>query len=505
MHARKGSITIYLSLTLTIVVSLFAAMLQSVRTAAGRVMVHSAMEQGMFSLFSKYHKTLLERFDLFYIDGGYGTQALMPGELYDGVREDAQKSLNPFGHGIWFLSGNLFEASIADGTIASYRLATDQKGNSFVEQITDYMEKAVLTSGIQQLSDFLENNKEDVDGIDQNKQAMFDEDPIATYDSSIETARREQAEAEGETEGDSASGEDEAPEGEPEEEVERLSVNPIETIKQLKTKGMLSLVVREFDALSKEGFGTYERVSKRALQSGTMPASGKDTGAFTKLYLIEYAMKKFATYTDKTDASGLKYQVEHLIGEKDTDTENLEAVTNRLLLMREASNMIYLYTNSSRKAEVDAMSNAIAVSFGIPIAQPLISLALIAAWAFAESILDVRGLLDGGKIPLLKDDNTWKLQLARLGEFANYLDADNSENQTGFTYETYLRILLYTKTEGNLTNGLMDLVEYSIDISDKNTAFRLDNCIDSLAIEADWWLLGRKVRIRKQYAYLDEK
>lgn len=36
---------------------------------------------------------------------------------------------------------------------------------------------------------------------------------------------------------------------------------------------------------------------------------------------------------------------------------------------------------------------------------------ILAAWAFCESVLDLRALLDGDKIPLIKSDTSWTSSL----------------------------------------------------------------------------------------------
>ena len=76
--------------------------------------------------------------------------------------------------------------------------------------------------------------------------------------------------------------------------------------------------------------------------------------------------------------------------------------------------MIYLMTSPARSAEADEMALLISSVLLIPQAAPLVSLLLKLCWSFGESILDLRELLKGGKVPLLKDDSSWKLSLNAL-------------------------------------------------------------------------------------------
>ena len=65
---RRGSITVFLALTLSLILSLVCAGLQSVRTASARTQILSSMDIGLYSLFGQYDRTLLEDYDLFFLN-----------------------------------------------------------------------------------------------------------------------------------------------------------------------------------------------------------------------------------------------------------------------------------------------------------------------------------------------------------------------------------------------------------------------------------------------------
>ena len=69
---QKGSITVYLSLTLAILVSLIGTALYSVQCAGARVQAVHGTDQGLYSLFARYDIPMLERFHLFFLDGSFG-------------------------------------------------------------------------------------------------------------------------------------------------------------------------------------------------------------------------------------------------------------------------------------------------------------------------------------------------------------------------------------------------------------------------------------------------
>lgn len=62
---KKGSITIFLALILSLILSLVCASIESVRMAAARTQILNSMDIGLYSLFGQYDRTLLKDYDLF--------------------------------------------------------------------------------------------------------------------------------------------------------------------------------------------------------------------------------------------------------------------------------------------------------------------------------------------------------------------------------------------------------------------------------------------------------
>lgn len=552
MKVQKGSITVYLCLTLTVILALFAAMLHSIRTAVGRAAAASAAEQGLYSVFAQYNRELLENYDLFYIDGGYGGEQLKPGRLFDSVCQDTRRSLAPAGYGT-FGSENIFGAYLKSGSIAGYRLATDQTGNSFADQVSDYMVRALGTAGIQQLSEFLTVQTDRISRQDYEKETMGGEDPLGIYEqkkqeaeeqileeSSQEAGKEKQETGKQASEGGSqedegqkkeessqgaggqrgeessqgaggqkkgkASREAEEQEGDnADQEIgEQTAVpdrNPIEVIQEVQQLGILNLVVKDPAGVSAYAAKLEAFPSHRSLQQGMGVMPETDRGTWDRLLMLEYIMQKFSCYTDRSQREGLRYQIEYAVGGRDSDAENLKAVVDQLLLIREASNFIYLYTDPLKKAELDAMASAIAAFFLIPVVQPVISAALAACWAFAESVLDIRELLDGGKIPLIKNGDSWQLSLENLPNLMEGLDTERKSSSDGLDYRWYLRFLLFLKSEENLTKSAMDLVEYNMNLQYPDRQFRMDNCVEALEIETIWSISGRAYTVLRECSY----
>ena len=69
---KRGSITVFLALTLGLILSLLSSGLESARMAAARTQILNGMDIGLYSLFGQYNKSLLKDFDLFAVDGACG-------------------------------------------------------------------------------------------------------------------------------------------------------------------------------------------------------------------------------------------------------------------------------------------------------------------------------------------------------------------------------------------------------------------------------------------------
>ena len=118
---------------------------------------------------------------------------------------------------------------------------------------------------------------------------------------------------------------------------------------------------------------------------------------------------------------------------------------------------------------------------------------------FVESLYDVRSLLSGGRVPLIKTDDTWHYGLEGV------LKAGKPNGQmstVGMSYEDYLRVLLTVEKQELLTRRAMNMVEADIRQLPQNGLFRLDGCIDALeACVSVKSVYGYSCQITRQKGY----
>ena len=96
-----------------------------------------------------------------------------------------------------------------------------------------------------------------------------------------------------------------------------------------------------------------------------------------------------------------------MLAGKGSDKENLESVIKRLLFVREAANITHILGDGDKRAKTLGMAEALAGFTGNPAVVRLVQTGVIAAWAYVESILDIRALLAGDRVALLKNGDEW--------------------------------------------------------------------------------------------------
>lgn len=489
---RKGGITLYLSLILGLLLTLVCAALFSVRRATGRVVLASAAEQGMFSLFSRYDKTLFDTYGILALDGGYSKEQLKLSALQSEAEEVVEFLLGETGD----LTGpsNLTRLSEERGEVTGYTLLTDQEGALFREQILRAFAGKKAASVVQDLKNQVNAHSSEWEQLENMQNSIDAKSVEEEYQNLQDQKRSEQGNA-GEETGfsdllladtvqavfcDLENGD--APEGSANLPAPVENENPIEMIRGIQKLGILNLAIPKDRQVSPNSM-EENCVSKRDLQQGMGIVPKTDSSVGDKVILTEYILDSFTDFTTakEENQAAVQYQVEYAIGRQSSDAENLKKVLNRLLVVRETSNYLFLLKDVQKQEEVQAAAAGISSMIGLPVAEPIVAEMLRFCWAFGESVLDLRELLSGGKIPLMKDASSWQLSLNMLTKIQSESPEQHS-SERGLDYRWYLRFLLLAQDEGKLTKATMDLVENQIRHTDGKEGFRLDNCVVGMKI-----------------------
>lgn len=447
--------TVTMSLMMLILLSLVAAGLQASRIACGRAQAVNGIDVGLYSLFSEYDEQLLEQYHLFFLDGSYGNGSMNPAQMINQM----EYYMKPV------LSSGLTRCRVLACGIDGFRLASDEKGKAVQQQMIRFMKENLGVSAIEAIRDRMEESKNIL-----NRQEEIRDFGIS------ENVPEETEPMEGISENN----------------------NPLEIVRNIRNNGFLGMAMPSGSMISEKQIEAQGTVSRRELQTGMGDFSWQDSGnsALDKLWVQEYILEHMSSYTDQETDRTLDYEVEYILGGKASDKDNLSYVVNRLLLMREAANIAYLYTDSQRRAELEACAAALSFLTLIPEGMVLVQAILAAGWAYVESLSDVRCLLAGGKVPLMKNRTSWRTQLSNLGV------RDVSTESTGLDYEEYLRILFSMSSKEKTVMRALDVMELNLRMLPGKENFSIDTCTDAVSFSFQiQGPEGKKWQADRSYTY----
>ncbi len=242
--------------------------------------------------------------------------------------------------------------------------------------------------------------------------------------------------------------------------------NPLQALQNLRKLSLLSCVLSSQEDISQKAIEISGASSHRTLQQGIgsieRTSEIKDSDKF---FFVQYMEEHFGRYLTVSDERVLDYEWEYLLSGKETDRENLEAVCLDILKLRMITNYTYLLTDTVRKAEAEAMAVGISSLLLNPIGTELIKQGLLIAWAYGESVVDIRVLLKGGKTALIKSNESWQLQLANVMKLGTSEESAGEKSQeVGISYEDYLKGLAILKDRKTLSMRALDLIEEHLKI-----------------------------------------
>ena len=179
---RKGSITVFLTLVLSLMLSLVCTSIESVRMAAARTQILSSLDIGLYSLFGQYDKTLLKDYDLFLLDGSWGGGMLDMAKVYDNM----ESYIKPV------LRQNSQKLSLVEGGFTGCRLATDEEGEAFYCQVVQYMKDTLGSQGIQLLTERMRERENKTKEAEETGKQAQSKDAIGSYEREMNEAAKKQ-------------------------------------------------------------------------------------------------------------------------------------------------------------------------------------------------------------------------------------------------------------------------------------------------------------------------
>ena len=140
----------------------------------------------------------------------------------------------------------------------------------------------------------------------------------------------------------------------------------------------------------------------------------------------EYIISRFQNYTDYIDSENkgtkdilsedrlLDYETEYILCGGKSDKDNLCEVITKLSYIREGANLLYLITDSQKKNECFTLAVQLLGYTGNMVLIKAAQYLIMTLWAYAESIVELRGLYSGESISIIKNAGNWETDINGL-------------------------------------------------------------------------------------------
>lgn len=495
---EQGAITVFLSLIMVVFLSMTLTLQEVMRIQLGYGRIAKSMEGAGQHVLADYNQALAEQYDLYALDetyNGYGAE-----ELLNRVQDYLEYNLNPT-----LLTGRnsgFFNIDVEDVSIEAQEYLTDEENQNLMRQISQDAKLGSVQEGI----DFL---KEQISGVsEQKQQSDVMKGELATKAREEDEGKRQAAETESET--SSSQQADLEAQSQPVKD-------PRDGLVSILSKGLLYYITDGDTSLGSES----------SLEAA-------DSSSFMKLeYLIDF-MKKHSSWNIKGDikekaeltlylnrhfrnysndpnsyAKKNRCEIEYLICGKSSDADNLNSMAGRIIAFRFPMNFAVAVGDGAMRREALTVATALAGVTGIVPVITAVQYLLLGAWSYAETLLEMKGLLQGKAVAAVKTREKWNLSLDNIGK----QDSNLKNVKSGMNYEDYLSLFLAMTSKEDLLSRMLKVIQQNLQIENPNVIlnnflckFRLTSrnrinarysLLPDIAILADWYCY--EITIQQQY------
>lgn len=437
--------TMFVTMILMVIVALFLAMFAAVRSRLIVLNSEYITDVALNSIMAEYHRELWDKYEILAIDSSYGETSASKKKVEQHLCGYMKKNYSR-------IYADFIGIYDATATISQVSILSDDNGAEFRARAVEALMDEYGAGLIDTLYEWV-SVVEEKDLVKDSADSYSNENNYLTNEIITEI-----------------------------EDIGEIP-NPIIPASKDREKGILDLLIPDSVELSNRAIDANTLISYRK-KPGNVSNGNVQSLDGNKLLFIEYLSRKMNSFCAQDNFNGpsaLEYEMEYIIGGHTTDVENLRNVVLKISLLREAANIISIYTDSEKMSQIDSMALAIAELLLSPELYEPVKLALIVAWAYMESIHDVKHLLEGGDVPLIKNNTDWYYSLDNT--YKSYNDLTENEKNEGLKYDDYLKVLMAFEDVDAVTLRAMDIIEANIRLTKGNERFRLDACYDFIQVE----------------------
>jgi len=459
----SGQVTVWLALSFLVFLSLYLICLQSVQKQYQRQQAEQTAESSMFSLFSEFEPHLLENYDLFFLDTSFKSGKEQTDRICSHLWNFAEDNLTG-------IAGKpLYGLKMQGINVKDLVRATDNSGLVFYQQAIRIMKERTGVSFAEEwiFQDQLQETiKEDSKKFQQDCEKY--ENVVKNYEDEDDVIESEAYQWDG-----------------------------------AWNNFISSMAIPSNRVMSARQINLASVPSHRELSVGAGKAKGNEGQILQKQWFISYLCEylKNAQEMLSTERPGgyLDYQLEYVICGKASDQENLNQVILDLLLIREGTNYAFLLTHPNLSKKAGTLAKLLVGLTGNAALIEGVKHLIMLSWAYGESLVEVRQLLEGYELSMVKAESDWQVPLHGLlllilnpGKYDNQVG-----DQKGFSYESFLRILLTAKSKETLAMRSLDIIEGELQQIDGCEKIHLDHCVEKLTMEV-WF---QDIYLERTYGY----
>jgi len=440
-YSVKGYLTIYLALSLAVLLSLFWGLIRGAFINYSKMKLEIAVDIGMNSVLGEFHRELLNQYDLLFVDMTYGSENSGTSKLQNHLIGFIEKNITAANNSVSAWN----ELSLQSVTIAETLMPHHYDGKILKRQACAYISENIQVETMKDVGSLLTSAKT-LDAKDEMGSWYKAVESIASILSSLTDEKRQRALAEN-----------------PDTDVSHINVTPDKPPDEDYKNSIKQ--INNFVTADKKGSSITLKnyYSHREKKEIIIYKNGYDTSVINNvasdILFRAYLFEKIGYYKNEKAGALLDYQIEYVIFGENSDTKNLEKAKRRIINWRLADNVRLYFTDAVKKQEAMAAALLLTTVLAHPeLARPVAD-SILFSWAYSDSIKDAEKILDGGKVPLIKK---------AIGSA-----------EEGLSYRQYLEIMLLFEKDSKITDRVMDIIEMDIRQTPHNQNFYIDRCLES--------------------------
>lgn len=467
IHSKKSSVTLFLSLSLSIFIGFNLLLTEISIYNAEKLRFETITDIAINAVLGEYSKALFERYGLFYIDASY----LEGDPSIDRVQERIKYYLSRNSDDV-FSNHHAPWGRIAfdEVNVKEFETACANMGASLRNQVNHEVLK----------SDCFDESCQIVDKVIKEgniPESYLERDALREWRELMEMISGM-----------------ELPKimiNGKEEEVP-LS-NPSDGVFSMCGSDLIYLSVMDMNGLSDACVELESYISHK-------PA--ENTQSFDRSFLdskelfVSFQTEKLGNYMQQKEDGLLHCQREYVLFGRESDFDNVKEFLNTCFALRMADNTKLAFEDpvlyeEALSTAMELLAVSLAPEFLIPVTS-----SILYACAFLETVCDLRVLVHGGTVPIVKSSH--HMSVRKVSSSLLYEEAFDE----GFCYEEYLTWFLLRMNPELSTMRTMDIFEMDIRLLTSNMHFSMDYCVERVNVTITGkGSYGKQMWERRKYGY----